>query len=998
MNAGDSDGERESTRKTRDSIGGARQARPASFAQGQLLPLGLICLWLSGFVLAMMLEALRLKLSILAVVPLSLVSLAVAAFAVLMILRTSAAYTPFKQDNVCQDDSGLAVVRQLEEDLLLKIQEAEVSERKFQLLCDMAPLGIFMTDETNAGIYSNCRLQEIGGQTLEEGCGFNWLEIIHPDDRQWLFSQTLAAVYEGKEYSMEYRIVNPAGVCRWVRGLGRPLLGADGSVTGYVGTIEDITDRKIAELSNQRLAAIVEYSHDAIIASSASGIIESFNAAAISMFGYRLSEVLGLKFSALFPESCHALAHSIVQAVEKGEIAQEREVQVAGKDGRIIDVSMTVSPVGDLKGGLPGVSIILRDISQRKEMEKRISEFYSTVSHELRTPLTSIRGALSLIDEGIVKIDSDSAVKLIKVARTSSVRLVRLVNDILDLRKIEAGKLELHCQTLAAKTLAESAIESMQAFACQMNVGLSLIQAPSVSVHADADRITQVLSNLIQNAIKFSPEGASVQVAVEVGGDGAVVFAISDQGAGICAEEQKKLFSAFQQLDSSDSRSAEGTGLGLAISRAIVHEHGGQIGVESQVGRGSTFWFAIPLAPEQEAGKPAAEADENKQAVAASSSSSGVFVGSYQKNLNNGGTDMVAVSKEFLSCGTKKASQKELVEQNTLVAATEDSVVALQQLDSQPVVSICQDADPASMPGQACLRASDSPCVLIVEDDSELSETIAINLSQAGYYCLRAYDRAQALEILSQCCLDAVVLDLVLPDGSGFDVIESLQVDGLQSSIPVIVITGTRAREQEYGTSVFDWLAKPFEIENLHAAVDRAVVLPRRRRVLVIDADAGQRAVIQEQLKALPVQCRAVGNGVDAIDLAMGWRPDVIVLEVGLPHLDGFEVVRVLQKDGRLSGVPLIVYSAEELSSSQRQRLTLGLTRFLTKGKTSEEALVDSVRGLVDSVVCAQEPSAALCEHVLDEAVSGNGEGRAADSACCVAVLASAEEPRLREK
>jgi signal transduction histidine kinase len=215
----------------------------------------------------------------------------------------------------------------------------------------------------------------------------------------------------------------------------------------------------------------------------------------------------------------------------------------------------------------------------------------------LRTPLTSIRGALGLIEGGIVKQGSQKCSDLIRIGRESSDRLIRLINDILDLKKIETGQFDLQLEPIAADRLLQEAVNSLKGMADERGVTLSLESGPPhVTITVDKDRCTQVLANLISNALKFSKNGSEVRVNGIVDAQ-QIRFSIVDNGPGIPDSELPKLFQKFRQLDSSDTRKSEGTGLGLAVSKALVEQHGGNIGVQSKVGFGSTFWFELPLGP-----------------------------------------------------------------------------------------------------------------------------------------------------------------------------------------------------------------------------------------------------------------------------------------------------------------------------------------------------------------------------------------------------------------
>lgn len=261
------------------------------------------------------------------------------------------------------------------------------------------------------------------------------------------------------------------------------------------------------------------------------------------------------------------------------------------RDGSIFWNELTVSPVHDEAGVLINFVGIQNDISARKEAEKRVSEFYSVISHELRTPLTSINGALSVIADGSAGKVNQQVMRMVSIALENSERLIRLISDILDWKKIESGKFRLNTTNSSPEQLIDSVVEAVKPLSLSANVKLKKDVSTAAELSVDVDRTLQVLTNLVDNAIKFSPAESTVTLRAELRGHDTVRFSVTDQGAGIAPDQLDKLFKVFQQLDSSDKRRAGGTGLGLSISRSLVELHGGQIGVDSVLGEGSTFWF-----------------------------------------------------------------------------------------------------------------------------------------------------------------------------------------------------------------------------------------------------------------------------------------------------------------------------------------------------------------------------------------------------------------------
>jgi signal transduction histidine kinase len=252
-----------------------------------------------------------------------------------------------------------------------------------------------------------------------------------------------------------------------------------------------------------------------------------------------------------------------------------------------------------MTGSVIGTISIGEDITERYQLERMKSEFLSIVSHELRTPLTSIGGALELLATGLLPLTSERAKKSIQIAATEADRLTRLVSDILDLERLESGKLQLQIQPCNLEDLMQRAIDFMQLAADEHNIILTANPLP-LAVNIDGDRILQVLTNLLSNAIKFSTPHSSVKLTAELYSEPGITssyvcLTVSDQGRGIPTEKLDIIFDRFQQVDASDSRQKGGTGLGLAICRSIVQQHGGTIWAESTLGQGSQFHLTLPI-------------------------------------------------------------------------------------------------------------------------------------------------------------------------------------------------------------------------------------------------------------------------------------------------------------------------------------------------------------------------------------------------------------------
>jgi PAS domain S-box-containing protein len=349
----------------------------------------------------------------------------------------------------------------------------------------------------------------------------------------------------------------------------------------------------------QELQAILDTAVDAIITIDRDGLIAGVNPAVQRLFGYAPSELIGRNVSVLMPSPDRELHDGYLAAYERTGhrkvIGIGREVSARRKDGSTFPADLAVSEL-NLRGSR-GFTGVIRDLSERKRIERLESEFVSTVSHELRTPLTSVRGALGLIAGGVTGELPSQAKAYVDIALSNTERLVRLINDILDLEKIESGNLEIRWQVCKLAGLLEQVIAANDAFGGSYQVTLALLDdIPDVDVVVDEDRFNQVLTNLISNAVKFSPAGRAVELSVVMRG-ARVRVNVRDYGSGIPEEFCGRIFQRFAQADGSDRRRKGGTGLGLSIAKSLIEGMRGEIGFEAPEGGGTRFFVDLPWLP-----------------------------------------------------------------------------------------------------------------------------------------------------------------------------------------------------------------------------------------------------------------------------------------------------------------------------------------------------------------------------------------------------------------
>ena len=347
---------------------------------------------------------------------------------------------------------------------------------------------------------------------------------------------------------------------------------------------------------------LVDNAGDAIISTDVEDRILTWNHGAEVIFGYSKEETVGQSLTILLPSHRAGELKEIRDKVRLTGVIRNLEVRRIRKDGIIIEASLAVSPIRDKDDNVIGFLHLARDVTEKKRYEQRLKEldkmksaFVSNVSHELRTPLTAIKASAdNMLDRLIGDLNGKQVGYLTRI-KSNSDRLARLINDLLDLSTIEAGKIDLRPTKLPLVTLVKEAAESLRPVAAEKLINLTVMSAdPGVIAWADRDKVIQVLMNLIGNALKFTPTGGKVTIAVTKNSAAWMQISVTDTGPGIPAEEVNKVFGRFYQIGQAGTQKTQGTGLGLAISKALVEMHGGKIWAESEAGKGSTFSFTLP--------------------------------------------------------------------------------------------------------------------------------------------------------------------------------------------------------------------------------------------------------------------------------------------------------------------------------------------------------------------------------------------------------------------
>jgi PAS domain S-box-containing protein len=373
-------------------------------------------------------------------------------------------------------------------------------------------------------------------------------------------------------------------------GLGQPLnppLPGKGEIAHLDRVFQDMA--QALETARRKERAIVENAIDVICSFDEDGKFTSVSPASKQLLGYDNTELVGMHFHDIIFQDDMRTTGDAIAHIKNGEGRGQFENRVKRKDGALLDVLWAIqwSDAEEL------MFCVAHDITERKEIERMKQEFVAMVSHDLRTPLTSIQGFLTLLQTGMYGSLNENGSQNLDIAEANISRLIGLINDLLDIEKMESGKLKMEMRNIDMDTVFERSVGAVIGFADQQRVKL-VSEETDLMAYGDSDRLIQVLVNLLSNAIKFSPKESIVRLQA-VAFDDYVEVRVIDQGRGVPAEYRDVIFERFQQVKTSDATKKGGSGLGLAICKAIIEGHDGKIGVDSEEGKGSTFWFRVPL-------------------------------------------------------------------------------------------------------------------------------------------------------------------------------------------------------------------------------------------------------------------------------------------------------------------------------------------------------------------------------------------------------------------
>jgi len=662
--------------------------------------------------------------------------------------------------------------------------------------------------------------------------------------------------------------------------------GADGRLRGVFAAARDITDQKNLEeqirqqnreltettaFMNNVLESSTEYS---IIAKDLEGKVLAWNEGARRNYGYSADEMVGKQYSQILhtPEDVESGRVKALLDTARATGKAEGVFDRVRKNGQQFTASVAVTLRKGADGAPLGFVLISKDITGQKQLEEQLrrkneeleeqnrrvqeanrlkSEFLANMSHELRTPLNGIIGFAEIMHDGKVGPIAEKHREYLDDILTSARHLHQLINDVLDLAKVESGKMEFRPEIVSLTRLVSEVRDVLRTLAARKQIRIETSVDESVeTILIDPAKLKQVLYNYLSNALKFTPDSGGVRVCVTPEGEDWFRLEVQDTGVGIHSEDISRLFVEFQQLDASAAKKYQGTGLGLALTRRIVEAQGGTVGVRSTPAEGSAFYAVLPR-------------------------------------------------------------------------THSDSVV------------LPTKAPPVSMP------FGKRPRILVVEDEPADQRLIMDSLTQAGYAVDAASTGAEAIQRCNEQVYDALTIDLLLPDMGGLEVLARIRAEGKSRNVVAIVVSVIADRRMAAAFLIQDFLVKPVRAEDLVEALSRAGVEAQGdRAVLFVDDDTHLPKIIEPALIELGFRPLWASDGEEGLRVFKESRPAVIVLDLLMPGMNGFEFLRRFRAIPSALHTPVIVWSVMDLSEDERGRLQAAAQAVIPKNSDTISTLI----------------------------------------------------------
>ncbi|MBN1161263.1 MAG: response regulator [Dehalococcoidales bacterium] len=759
-------------------------------------------------------------------------------------------------------------------------EERKEAEELYETMAKSSPVGVYIIQDGRF-CYVNPRFQQISGYSEKELLNVNPLEIVHPEDRQRVRDHAVAMLKGQIDTPCQFRAIGKDGEIHW--GVETTTSITYRGRRASLGNFIDITDSIRAEQA--LMESEIKFSK-AFLASPAmvsittlkDGKFVDVNESFLRFYGYSREEIIGSSTREMnIWEKTEDRVRMLKILQEQGSVRGE-EFNQRDRSGKVCTVVMSAEKIS-IKNK-PCLIVTTIDITDRKKMEEQVKRnmeelkaaneklreldkmkdsFLSTVSHELRTPLTSIKSFAEILltyDE-----DKETQREFLSIINQESDRLTKLINDFLDLSKIEAGRMQWEDREQPLTPIIENALHVAQALAKEKNIKIEFNKPENPPVvTCDKDRLVQVITNLLSNSIKFTPKSGRVTVGVKMVHENksddnpdTVIVSVTDSGIGIAPENHAAVFEKFKQVGDTLTDKPKGTGLGLPICKEIIEHYNGKIWVESELGKGATFAFSLPLVPSEKVEKPMPEVEEKP--VDEIQEDKLILIVDDEDNIRNFlAHELTKKGYHVLEAANGKDALDLTRERHpdliTLDVQMPDisgfDVTAVLKNDDDTkdipilILSVIEDKFKAYKLGaNDCmtkpfdndelvakvnqLLIGTKKRVLVVDDDRSLVKSVKYHLEHKGYSTLVAYDGEQALELIKNESPDLIVLDIIMPNKDGYEVIKALKSNPATADLPIVLMTGIEidgGRVKALSVGASEYITKSGDFNKLYEAID----------------------------------------------------------------------------------------------------------------------------------------------------------------------------------
>jgi PAS domain S-box-containing protein len=730
---------------------------------------------------------------------------------------------------------------------------------------------VIATDMYGAVTFMNPVAQSLTGWTLTAAQGKSMdlvFNIVNKETRRPVENPVKKVFREGKVVGLADHtvLISKSGKEFEIEDSAAPIVTNTGEGLGVVLVFRNITE---LNQTREELDRYFTLSLDLLCIAGADGYFKRLNPAWEMVLGYSTDELMAKPYLDFIHPADHQATIQEAEKLGKGLNTISFENRYRCKDGSYRWFLWSATPFVQKQL----IYAMARDITELKHTQAALvaakeeaersnkfkDQFLSTMSHELRTPLNAVLGFSDLLTEERYGPLNDRQRRYVSHIHTGGKHLLRLINDILDLSKIEAGRLQLAIESVPIDSSFAEVTDALRPLTDKKSQSLVVNTSPDLSVRADTTRFKQILMNLLGNAIKFTPEGGKIELTAQQLGE-VVRVEVRDSGPGIPIEEQQRIFEAFHRLRQSEE-SAEGTGLGLAITRRLVELHGGHLGLESQVGLGSCFYFTLPAAP------------------------------TFEREARKTGT----------GSDTRGAR------------------------------------------------------ILVIEDDPAAAQLLQSQLASSGYDVVLCDQRQRVVEMAGELAPDAITLDIMMKPANGWELLANLKSNPRTAKIPVIVVTIV---DQPITGALFgadEYVVKPVEKATLLAAVERCLKLRgkigRDRPILVVEDDAPTREFIAEMLSKHGYIVSTAADGAKARAQVAAALPELVVLDLILPEVSGFQLLAEWRSNSRTADLPVFVLTSKDLTMEERDYLRANAGALFNKQERWQEGLIRELERAVPSVL-----------------------------------------------